>query len=81
MKLLHRQIFKELISIFTLSISGFMGLILIGRLLQFRDLFMGQSIGILEMAKLFMYLCPFFLLILTPIATMLSIFWFFEDEC
>ncbi|CCO24644.1 LPS export ABC transporter permease LptF [Maridesulfovibrio hydrothermalis] len=74
MKLLHRQIFKELISIFTLSISGFMGLILIGRLLQFRDLFMGQSIGILDMAKLFMYLCPFFLLILTPIATMLAIF-------
>lgn len=74
MKLLHRQIFKELISIFTLSISGFMGLILIGRLLQFRDLFMGQSIGILEMGKLFIYLCPFFLLILTPIATMLSIF-------
>ncbi len=51
-----------------------MGLILIGRLLQFRDLFMGQSIGIMEMAKLFIYLCPFFLLILTPIATMLSIF-------
>ncbi|WP_027722837.1 LPS export ABC transporter permease LptF [Maridesulfovibrio zosterae] len=74
MKLLHRNIFKELISIFTLSISGFMGLILIGRLLQFRDLFMGQSIGILDMAKLFAYLCPFFLLILTPIATMLSIF-------
>ncbi len=51
-----------------------MGLILIGRLLQFRDLFMGQSLGALEMAKLFMYLCPFFLLMLTPIATMLSIF-------
>lgn len=51
-----------------------MGLILIGRLLQFRDLFMGQSIGVLDMAKLFIYLCPFFLLILTPIATMLSIF-------
>lgn len=74
MKLLHRNIFKELISIFTLSISGFMGLILIGRLLQFRDLFMGQSLGVLEVAKLFMYLCPFFLLMLTPIATMLSIF-------
>ncbi|WP_321403820.1 LPS export ABC transporter permease LptF [Maridesulfovibrio sp.] len=74
MKLLHRNIFKELISLFSLSLSGFMGLILIGRLLQFRDLFMGQSIGALEMAKLFVYLCPFFLLILTPIATMLSIF-------
>lgn len=35
---------------------------------------MGQSLGALEIAKLFMYLCPFFLLMLTPIATMLSIF-------
>ena len=35
---------------------------------------MGQSLGALEMAKLFIYLCPFFLLMLTPIATMLSIF-------
>ena len=74
LKLLHRQIFKELLSIFTLSLTGFMGLILIGRLLQFRDLFVGQSLGALEMAKLFMYLCPFFLLVLTPIATMLAIF-------
>ncbi|SME94859.1 LPS export ABC transporter permease LptF [Desulfovibrio gilichinskyi] len=74
MKLLHRQIFKELLSIFSLSLSGFMGLILIGRLLQFRDLFMGQSLGALEMGKLFLYLCPFFLLVLTPIATMLAIF-------
>ncbi|MBI9111471.1 LPS export ABC transporter permease LptF [Maridesulfovibrio ferrireducens] len=74
MKILHRQIFKELLSIFTLSLSGFMGLILIGRLLQFRDLFIGQSLGALEMGKLFLYLCPFFLLVLTPIATMLAIF-------
>jgi lipopolysaccharide export system permease protein len=74
LKLLHRNIFKELISIFTLSLSGFMGLILIGRLLQFRDLFMGQSLSALEMGKLFIYLCPFFLLMLTPIATMISIF-------
>lgn len=74
MKLLHRQIFKELSTIFTLSLSGFMGLILIGRLLQFRELFMTQSLSALEMGKLFLYLCPFFLLMLTPIATMLSIF-------
>ncbi len=74
MKLLHRQIFKELSTIFTLSLSGFMGLILIGRLLQFRELFMTQSLSALEMGKLFLYLCPFFLLVLTPIATMLSIF-------
>lgn len=35
---------------------------------------MGQSLGALEMGKLFLYLCPFFLLVLTPIATMLAIF-------
>ncbi|WP_027178744.1 LPS export ABC transporter permease LptF [Maridesulfovibrio bastinii] len=74
MKLLHRQIFKELAGIFTISLSGFMGLILIGRILQFRELFMTQSLTALEMGKLFLYLCPFFLLVLTPIATMLSIF-------
>lgn len=74
MKLLHKQIFKELATIFTMSLSGFMGLILIGRLLQFRELFMTQSLSALEIGKLFLYLCPFFLLVLTPIATMLSIF-------
>ena len=74
LKLLHRQIFKELCAVFGLTVSCLLGLILIGRLLQLREMLLGQSLGVLDLARIFIYLTPFFLLLLLPIACMLAVF-------
>ena len=74
MKLLHRQIFLELSKLFGLTVSCLLGLILIGRMLQLRSLLLSQDIGFFNILQLFFFLTPFFLLLITPIATMLSVF-------
>ena len=74
MKLLHRQIFTELLKLFGLTVACLLGLILIGRMLQLRTLFLSQNIGFFNILQLFFFLTPFFLLLITPIATMLSVF-------
>jgi len=73
-KLLHKQIFFELLRLFGLTVSCLLGLILIGRMLQLRSLFLSQNIGFFNILQLFFFLMPFFLLLITPIATMLSVF-------
>lgn len=74
MKIIHRQIFKELITLFGLSTACLLSLIIMGRMLQLRDLFLSQNLGLLDLFQLFFYLCPFFLLLIMPIACMLSVF-------
>jgi len=73
-KLLHKQIFTEQLKLFGLTISCLLGLILIGRMLQLRTLFLSQNIGFFNILQLFFFLTPFFLLLITPISTMLSVF-------
>lgn len=72
--MLHRHIFKELSSLFSLCLGSLLALILIGRVLQLRELFLGLDVGPADMAMLFLYLGPFFLLLIVPIACMLSVF-------
>ncbi|EPR42273.1 permease YjgP/YjgQ family protein [Desulfovibrio sp. X2] len=71
---IHWQILKELATSFALSLGALLGLILIGRMLQLKDLFLSQNLGFLEILELFGYLTPFFLLLLLPIACMLGVF-------
>jgi len=71
---LHREIFRELLSLFGLCLGSLLALILIGRILQLRELFLGLEVGLVDMAMLFVYLGPFFLLLIVPIACMLSVF-------
>lgn len=73
-KILHRQVFFELIKLFGLTVSCLLGLILIGRMLQLRTLFLSQDIGFFNILQLFFFLTPFFLLLIAPIASMLSVF-------
>ncbi|HWR03343.1 MAG TPA: LPS export ABC transporter permease LptF [Humidesulfovibrio sp.] len=74
MKIIHRQILKEHISLFLLIGSCLLGLILVGRMLQLREMLLSQNLGALDILRLFVYLSPFFMLLLTPIACMLSVF-------
>lgn len=71
---IHRQIFKELAVSFLLCLGALLGLILIGRMLQLKELFLSQNLGLVEIVELFVYLTPFFLLLLLPISCMLAVF-------
>lgn len=74
MKIIHRQILKEHIHLFLLIGSCLLGLILVGRMLQLREMLLSQNLGAFDILRLFIYLSPFFMLLLTPIACMLSVF-------
>jgi len=74
LKIVHRQILKEHIHLFLLIGSCLLGLILVGRLLQLREVLLSQNLGFVDILRLFVYLSPFFMLLLTPIACMLSVF-------
>lgn len=73
-RLLHRHIFTELISLFSLSLAALLSLVLLGRALQLRDLFLGLNLGLADLVRLFVYLSPFFLVLILPIACMLGVF-------
>lgn len=73
-RLIHRELFAELFSVFALSVVSLLTLILAGRMLQLREIFVGQGLGIFDIAELFLYLTPFFLLLLLPISCMLAVF-------
>ena len=72
--LLHRQIFKELAFLFALCVGSLLTLLLVGRMLQLRELFLTQNLNFLDIIKIFGYLSPFFLLLLIPISCMLAVF-------
>lgn len=74
MKIIQREIFKEHLILFLLIGSCLLGLILVGRLLQLREMLLAQNLNAFDILKLFVYLSPFFMLMLTPIACMLSVF-------
>lgn len=59
---------------FLLIGSCLLGLILVGRMLQLREMLLSQNLGVFDVLRLFVYLSPFFMLQLTPIACMLSVF-------
>ena len=71
---MQRYVFKELLSVFTLALVSLLALVLIGRGLQLREMFVGLDLGLLDIGWLFFCLTPMFLLMVMPIACMLSVF-------
>ncbi|WP_273524382.1 LPS export ABC transporter permease LptF [Mailhella massiliensis] len=74
MNLLQRRLFMEHAKTFLLSMAVLLLFILMGRALQLRDMLLGLELNIWDTLRLFGYLSPFFLLIICPIACMLSVF-------
>ena len=72
--LLQRYIFKELLSIFVLALVALLSLVLVGRGLQLREMFVGLDLGLADIGWLFFCLTPMFMLMVMPIACMLSVF-------
>ncbi len=72
--MLQRCVFRELVQTFILCLVSLLTLILIGRGLQMRELFLGLEIGPLDMVMLFCFMMPMFLIIVLPISCMVSVF-------
>ncbi len=74
MKILHRQIICETGLIFLVTLSSMLSLIVIGRMIDLKDIFVGQNIQVMHVVRAFFFLGPSFLSLVIPIACMLSIF-------
>ncbi len=72
--ILQRRILKDLFSVSGLCLGVLLVLLLVGRMLQLRDLFLALNLGLADLGRLFFYMTPFFLLLLLPIAGMLGVF-------
>ena len=75
--LIQRYIVKELAQGFSLCFISLLMLILMGRGLQMRNLFLGLDLSALDVALLFFYMIPMFMLIVVPFSCMLSVFLIF----
>jgi len=62
------------VQLFLLIGSCLLVLILVGRMLQLREMLLSQNLGPLDVLRLFFYLSPMFMHLLAPIACMLSVF-------
>lgn len=74
MKILHKQILKEVSLIFVVTLFSMISLIVIGRMIDLKDIFVGQNIAILDVLKAFLFLSPSFMSLVIPIACLLSVF-------
>ncbi|MCF8104696.1 MAG: LPS export ABC transporter permease LptF [Desulfohalobiaceae bacterium] len=76
--LLKREITKELLAVFALCLSIFLSLLLLGKILKLREVLFALDLAALDLAELFVYLTPFFLMLLIPVACMISMFLTFQ---
>ncbi|MDL2317350.1 LPS export ABC transporter permease LptF [Desulfovibrio sp. OttesenSCG-928-A18] len=71
---MHRRIFKELTLTFIVSVFALLSLILISRGLQMRNTLLGLELGLSDVALLFWFMVPSFMILVLPISCMLSVF-------
>ncbi len=72
MRLLSRYIFKELVSVFALALFIFTLVLLLSRMLRLTDLVLNKGVPLLVVLKLLVYLSPSFLILIIPIALLVS---------
>lgn len=73
-RLLQRELFREITHLFVLTSAVLLTLILISRAVQMRELFLGLDLGFVDTLLLFAYMTPLFLMLVIPVACMLSVF-------
>ncbi|MFB3073270.1 MAG: LPS export ABC transporter permease LptF, partial [bacterium] len=72
MRLLSRYIFKELVSVFALALFIFTLVLLLSWMLRLTDLVLNKGVPLLVVLKLLVYLSPSFLILIIPIALLVS---------
>lgn len=71
---LHRHLFGEILRTFILCVCFLLALILLGRGVQMRELMVGLSLNVGEFLLILMFMSPMFLLMIIPLACMISVF-------
>jgi lipopolysaccharide export system permease protein len=72
-KIIHRYIFKEVVSSFIIILFILTFVLLMGKILQIMDLMINKGISVFTMAKIIFFLLPSFMLFTIPIALLISI--------
>lgn len=72
MKLISRYILKELASVFGLALLVFTLVLLLNRVLRLTDLVLNKGVPISTVLKLLVFLSPSFLILIIPIAVLVS---------
>lgn len=78
LKLLYRKMSFEILQVFFVCLAVFISIILIGRLIQLGKILISLDISLKDIFFLIMYLSPFFLFVLMPVAGMLALFLTFQ---
>jgi lipopolysaccharide export system permease protein len=78
LKLVHKSIFRELATVFAMILTVFLSFLLLGKLLKLRQVLFSLDMSLLDIGSLFVYLSPFFLMLLLPISCMISTFLTFQ---
>lgn len=78
LKRIYRENIRELISIGGMCLAVFVALLLVGKMLRLRHLLVAMDLSVLDIGSLFVYLTPFFLMLLIPVAGMISTFLTFQ---
>jgi lipopolysaccharide export system permease protein len=78
-KVLHRELLKELTLLFLVCLAVLEGLIVLGRMvLKLGEILVAVQLSLWDVLQLIGYLTPFFLLLLLPVACMISMFLTFQ---
>ncbi len=72
--LLQRSLLRELTQTFVMCVASLLSLILISRGLHMRELILGLDFSFSDIALLFLFMMPSFLIMVLPISCMVSVF-------
>lgn len=72
-RIIDRYIFKEIFSLFVMSLFILTFVLLMGRILQLMDLMINKGVSIIDISRLVLYLMPPFLLMTVPISLLIAI--------
>ena len=78
LKRIYLENIRELIVIGCMCLAVFVVLLLMGKMLRLRHLLVSMDLSLLDIGALFFYLTPFFLMLLIPVAVMISTFLTFQ---
>ncbi|MBI5788615.1 MAG: LPS export ABC transporter permease LptF [Candidatus Schekmanbacteria bacterium] len=72
MKIIHRYIFKELMTPFVLSLAAFTFVILINKIIRLTELIINKGVGFWTAIVLFSYILPAFLVLAIPCTVLIA---------
>ncbi len=72
-KIIHRYIFKELITPFLLALLIFTFIFLISRILQLTEMMVNRGVSGLDIIKLFIYAAPYFFVFTIPMSVLFAV--------